>query len=330
MQNENNIHTLIIRLFAGEASPDEKLIVGDWLNQSANNEKLYNDLKEIWLTTGTDSNADNYNIKKAIAQFQSKIKIRENKFSRIIFSDVLKYAAIVVLLIALPIFYFVGRNSIRNNDTFTTITCAFGDKSAVTLPDGSRVWLNSGSKLTFKNNFYDDYRFVKLEGEAYFSVKHNEKIPFKVEASDISIQVFGTEFNVKAYPDENTISTTLVKGSVEIESSTQKTLLKPYQKIIYNRNTKKMTRYQLSDVAFDTEWKDGRLVFRNESLAELELKLERWFDVDIDFADDEVKTRHFSGVLERESILEALSYFNCSKYVGYKINGNQITFYSKK
>ncbi len=90
-----------------------------------------------------------------------------------------------------------------------------------------------------------------------------------------------------------------------------------------------MKRYQLDDVALDTEWRNGRMVFRNESLADLELKLERWFDVDIEFADEAVKRLRFSGVLERESILEAIQYFDYSKYVSYKIKGNTITFYSE-
>uniref|UniRef100_UPI0032176BCB FecR family protein n=1 Tax=uncultured Draconibacterium sp. TaxID=1573823 RepID=UPI0032176BCB len=329
MHEKNTIHTTIIRLFSGEATPDEKSKVGAWLKQSDNNRKLYADLQEIWLATGVPGNRDNYNTEVAVKVFKERIQNTGNKGKVFRLKEILKYAAIVVLLVSLPIVYYFGKTNSNFNETYTTITCAFGDKSTITLPDGSFVHLNSGSKLIFNNNFHSEARMVSLEGEAYFSVKKNKNIPFKVKASDIEIEVLGTEFNLKAYPDENTISTTLAEGSVQIKSKSQQALMEPGQKIVYNRVDNEMKLFELKDITPETEWKEGRLVFRNESLEELELKLERWFDVDIEFADELVKKRKFTGILERESILEAITYFSFSKHVGYKIKDNEITFYSK-
>ncbi|NOY97504.1 MAG: DUF4974 domain-containing protein [Chlorobi bacterium] len=329
MQTGNDIHLKIIRLFTGDANPGEKRVVGDWLNLSESNRKLYNDLKEIWLATGVGNNADHYNIEKAIAEFRSRTGHQVKRARMFKLYGLLKYAAIIILLMALPVTYFTGKKAAMRDDSVTTITCAFGDKSTVTLPDGSQAWLNSGSTLTFKNNFHSDSRLVYLEGEAYFSVKKNEELPFVVKAADVEVEVLGTKFNMKAYPDEAYISTTLVEGSIKIKSSTQQAVVKPNQMVVFDNTSKKMAIYSLNDISAETGWKDGRLVFRNESLGELEHKLERWFDVDIVFADELVKKRRFSGILERESILEAVSYFNYSKYVGYKIEGNEITFYSE-
>lgn len=329
MHEKNTIHTKIIRLFNGEASPDEKRQVGDWLNQNEDNRKLYSDLQEIWLATGVSKNKDEYNMDVAIDKFKERIHSFRDRSKVFRLREMLKYAAILVLLLALPVMYYFGKTSSQLDETFTTITCAFGDKSTITLPDGSVAHLNSGSKLTFNNDFQSEFRMVSLEGEAYFSVKKNEDIPLKVKASDIEIEVLGTEFNLKAYPDENTISATLAVGSIQVASQYQETIIKPNQKIVYSRTDNKMKLFNLKDITPETEWKEGRLVFRNESLAELELKLERWFDVDIVFADEQVKRKTFTGILERESILEAIAYFNYSKYVGYKIKDNEITFYSK-
>lgn len=329
MHEKNTIHTKIIRLFNGEASPDEKREVGDWLNQNNENRKLYSDLQEIWLATGVSGNRDSYNMEDGLQKFKERIHNSENKGKVISLREILKYAAIVILLLSLPVMYYFGKTASQADETYTTITCAFGDKSTITLPDGSIAYLNSGSKITFNNDFQSKYRMVCLVGEAYFSVKKNEEIPFKVKASDIEIEVLGTEFNLKAYPDENTISTTLAEGSIQIKSEFQHSVMKPNQKMIFNRADNKMKLFTLNDITPETEWKEGRLVFRNESLAELELKLERWFDVDIEFADEQVKKRKFTGILERESILEAIAYFNYSKHVGYKIKDNEITFYSK-
>lgn len=328
MHETNTIHTKIILLFNGEASSEVKKEIGAWLSQSEENKKLYTDLQEIWLTSGISKNADRYKLKKATRNFKQRIKSNSEILKMRSISDILKYAAIVILLLSLPVTYFLGRNGSQATESFATITCAFGDKSTVTLPDGSLAYLNSGSKLTFNNDFQNECRMVYLEGEAYFSVKKNKKIPFKVKAAEIEIEVFGTEFNLKAYPDENTISTTLAKGCIQIKSEFQQSIMEPNQKIVFTRTDNKMRLFELENITPETEWREGRMVFRNESLEEMELKLERWFDVDIIFADKEVKKRRFTGALERESILEAISYFNCSEHVGYKIDGNEIIFYS--
>ncbi|WP_163322775.1 FecR family protein [Draconibacterium mangrovi] len=321
---EENIHNLIIRLFSGEATTKEKASVRHWINESDENREMYSDLQEIWLATG-DHNE--YNTEKAILKFKDEIHQEQKKSYRI--GEILKYAAIAVLLLSLPFIYYLGKQQNLTEPTFTTITCALGDKSTVTLPDGSLVYLNSGSELRFNNDFHQDYREVEIEGEAYFQVEKNKEIPFRVEAGDITVEVLGTEFNLKAYPEENTISTTLVEGSVQIKSASQQAIMKPNQKIVFDKESNKMTLHNLKDVDPETEWKEGRLVFRNESLGDLELKLERWFDVDIVFSDNEVKARRFTGILERESILEALAYFSISDKVGYNINNNEITFYTK-
>lgn len=319
-----NIHSLIIRLFSGEATPDEKKQVGEWLNQSDENRKMYYDLQEIWLSGGRDSEYDHQG---AIERFIERIQKKKIRIARI--NELIKYAAIVLLIISMPFFYYQGKRSVHAEDTYTTITCALGDKSTVILPDSSLVYLNSGSKLIFNNNFQSKSREVWLEGEGYFSVTKNPDIPFIVKASDIEIEVLGTEFDLKAYSDENEIVTTLVEGSIHITGKYQQATMKPYQKIVYSTIDNKMRLYNLDDVTPETEWQKGRLAFRNESLAELELKLERWFDVDIEFSDDEVKERRFTGILERESILETISYFGTAKNVGYNIKNNKITFYTK-
>lgn len=331
MTSEESIHRLIVRLFTGEASPDEKKIIGTWLNQSPENIRFFNDLKEIWLSSGVENNADHYNLDNAIQQFSQKVKAGSTRNARKMFLyGALKYAAIALLVLSIPFGYYLGNKNGAVHDSFTTITCALGDKTNMILPDSSVVWLNSGSKLSFNNNFKKGERQVYLEGEAYFSVTKDKQNPFRIQTKDIEVEVLGTEFNLKAYADENEVSTTLVEGSVKISSAKQKTVIKPGQKLVYSSETEKMALYELTDLSPETEWKDGRLVFRNESLGDLELKLERWFDVDIVLADEAVKTRKYTGTLERESILEVMSYFSLAHSVDYKLDGNKITFYTIK
>ncbi len=329
MENQTDINILLIRLFSGEAEPEEKKIIAEWLDQSAENKKLYSDLREIWLSSGIETNADRYDLESAILKFRNQIS-KHNFIQRkqIDFNRFIKYAAIFILLLALPFSYYFGTQNTSADNSITTISCAYGDKSSIVLPDSSRVWLNSGSKLTFSSNFKNG-RKVSLEGEAFFSVSKDKNHPFRVKTTDVDIEVLGTKFNLKAYPDEKSVSTTLVEGSVNISSKYGNTLIKPDQKLVFDKESKTMAVQELSDTAPETEWKDGRFVFRNESLAELKPKLERWFDVDIVFGDEQVKTRKFTGVLSRESILEAVSYFDLSKLVTCRTEGNKIIINSQ-
>lgn len=330
MENQTDINVLIIHLLSGEANETEKATVAEWLNQSVENRKLYADLRDIWLSSGTSGNADEYDLEGAIRKFREQISSKEQPSGKQIhLMSILKYAAVAALVLAIPFSYYFGtRNSALDNST-TTIACAFGDKTSIVLPDSSKVWLNSGSKISFCSDFKNKERNVQLEGEAFFSVTKDKRHPFKVKTAGIQVEVLGTQFNLKAYPEEKTISTTLVEGSLLVSSNTQETRIAPDQKLVFDKANQKMVLQNLADTAPETEWKDGRFVFRNETLEELEPRLERWFDVEIVFADEQAKRRRFTGVLERESILEAISYFDSSKFISCKVDGNKIIIKSE-
>jgi len=318
-----------LKFLTNEADEKEKSTFYQLLQNDKKLEKEFLSLKKIWITAQLDKiNLPTRRKKQLFNEFWEK-RQGHKKFLFSFSSKMLRYVAFFILLMAMPVVFFFGKKQGFSSDSFTTISCAPGDKTTVVLPDSSKVYLNSGSKLIFNNNFNEGERQVFLNGEAFFSVTKDKSSPFIVKAGEIEVEVMGTEFNLKAYPEENKISATLVEGSLRVSSKNRSAVIKPNQKLVYEKDSQSMKIQLLADTTPETEWKEGRLVFRNESLADLELKLERWFDVDIDFADDEVKTKRFTGILERESILEAVSYFGYSKYVGYTIKGNDITFYSK-
>ena len=321
MEKENIIKN-IIRV-------DEAVDSDEFINSVADSKessKEFIGFKNLWALMQTGNEMDRLTIANELATCKNKIK----KTNRVFFiHQWRKIAAVILFILTLSGGYFFGHTKLKNpKDTYTTITCAFGDKTEMVLPDSTKVWLNSGSTLKFNNNFQQKIREVYLDGEAYFSVTKDKKRTFRVKSHEVFVDVLGTEFNLKAYPEEEYISATLITGRINFCSETQQTILNPNQKLVYNKKSKESKVYKLSDSYPEVEWKDGRLVFRNESLETLELKLERWFDVDISFADEDVKKQRFTGILERESILDALYYFKFSKYIDYKIEGNEITFFS--
>lgn len=186
-----------------------------------------------------------------------------------------------------------------------------GGEYNLTLSDGTKIWLNSNSKLKYPTRFTGKQRIVELEGEAYFDVSKNKDFPFVVKMNDIQIKVLGTSFNVNAYSDEDEIITTLVEGKVEVSDllREQKEILTPNDQYcinIHNGNYRKT----IVDTDIFTAWKDGRFVFNNEKLEDIMVRLSRWYNVEIFFQNNESKSIRFSGDLARyddfNSILEMI------------------------
>ena len=218
-----------------------------------------------------------------------------------------------------------------NKEAQNTITTKRGSKSKVQLPDGSEVWLNADSKITYKENFQGQNREVQLEGEAFFDVARDDSRPFIIHTPAIDVRVLGTAFNVRAYADERNTETSLIRGSVEItlvkSPDRKKIILKPNDKLIVNNElatvadrkdantvapllTLAKIKYTAKDtLAQETMWTSDKLVFDAEPIEDVALKLERWYDVKVTIADEALRKTPFTGTFEGESletVLEAL------------------------
>jgi ferric-dicitrate binding protein FerR (iron transport regulator) len=208
------------------------------------------------------------------------------------------------------------------------------------LPDSSVVFLNSGTELRYIENNQNNIitgnkgqRDVFLTGEAWFDVSKNEKKPFVVHTPYYNVEVLGTQFNVKAYPDDNEVATTLEKGKVKITSSEKYTLketttLQPGEQLIYTKN-KGITISDVNTRRF-TAWKENRLIFINMNLKELFVLLERKYGVEIEVSDDMVLNYHYDSTITNETILEVLNLIAETLPIQYKIEGQRIIIHQKK
>lgn len=222
------------------------------------------------------------------------------------------------------------------------------------LSDGTRVWLNAGSKLTYPSVFPSDRREVKLEGEAYFEVAKASKAPFSVHAGKITVGVLGTSFNVKAYNDDKNIETTLITGKVQVtlDNDPEKPiLLSPREKltivneseVVAQEEKKKgrqvpepekaynALRYQVQTLPHsavngfvETAWLNNKLVINDESFATVAHMLERKYDVSVHFGDERLKEEHISGVFEKERIDEVLQILKMTTGFKYRMEGKNI------
>lgn len=195
----------------------------------------------------------------------------------------------------------------------------------LTLSDGTRVFLNSDSKLTYPVAFGDGQREVILEGEAYFDVVKDEKRPFVVKTGDLSVRVLGTAFNVKNYPGDLRLEATLVRGRVKILEGDQEMLLEPGEQARLDRSSGKMNKMQVNTALY-TSWKDGLFIFERERLEDILTTLARWYDVNIFYQCSTVKDELFTGDLKKyENINEHLKMLEMTTDVKFEIHENTIT-----
>lgn len=166
------------------------------------------------------------------------------------------------------------------------------------LADGTQVWLNSDSELRFPVDFVGDERRVYLRGEAYFQVAKNAEKPFRVEASEMVVEALGTSFDVNSYRDGELLFATLVEGSVKVShrGSGNECVLSPGEQAVCSAGLLNIVDVNINDVI---GWKDGRFVFSNMTLEEISGQLERWYDVQINFQDMQVRKYRFTGVMKR-------------------------------
>ena len=208
------------------------------------------------------------------------------------------------------------------SELINTIRVPRGGEYNLVLSDGSRIWLNSESELTFPAKFNGNQRKIALKGEAYLEVAKNETLPFIVEVEGTQVEVLGTSFNVKAY--EN-IETTLVEGKVCIRTnSLTETILNPGEQGVVTKESSEITVKQV-DTRLYTSWVKGMFAFRSLSLEEIMKTFERWYNVTVTFENDELKQRRFTGNLRRnEEINPHLDVISLTTNVEFEFSGEKI------
>lgn len=164
-----------------------------------------------------------------------------------------------------------------------------GQKANVVLPDGSKVWVNSDSRLIYGSRFTSKERILELEGEAYFEVAPDKDRPFIVETNDLAVRALGTSFNVKSYEEEKDISTVLMTGKVEVSSSYDRLVLNPNERIVFDKQTGHMEKSSVENAEEYINWKFNELTFKGETFENIVHTLERYYNTRIVFESESLK-----------------------------------------
>ena len=204
-----------------------------------------------------------------------------------------------------------------------------GATYTLVLADGTEVFLNAETRMRFPDRFTGGTREIFLDGEAFFDVRRDARHPFVVRAGDVSVRVLGTTFNVRAYADANT-SATLVSGSVRFTSEGDSVVLRPGQQCELNAMNRRLSVREV-DVMSVLAWKDGDFVFRDEPLENVMEEVARWYDVDVVYASDELRTRKVYLYMDRpDTVEDMLEQLTLLGGVDYEIMDNRITLKEKK
>lgn len=364
---ESKFKVLIVSYLSNQATKKEKLVLSEWLKESDENRRLFSEYCKLYDLSSmlnynnkfSERKVENWkHLNDKIDSFSGEAdppKIRKLTYY-------LKMAAAVLLIFfggALTFHLLYKTNSSQNLCSIEyEVNAPRGGKSEVLLTDGTKVWLNAGSCLRYKADYGLNSRVVCLIGEGYFQVVKNPKKPFIVKTSGLKIKAFGTSFNVKAYPEEKIVTTTLVEGIVKIEGKGVNLSLKPKEVVIVNKEEAKHSPKENKEVAVHaknvnvphsipenkenvvndnivltsnvntniyTSWKDNRWIIESEPLKNIAVIMERKYNVSIVIKSPELNQYTFTGTFNNETLEQILDIIKLTAPLNYQINKGVVT-----
>lgn len=290
-----DIDIVIASYFAGSASREELEFLKEWISETPANAECFKKRGEVWIAASKNK----YDAAHAYTRFRRKADATMTGRGRAwlrVAGTIAAAAASLLLVVVLA--YRQGMDTIKSAAKLAefTVEAPAGSRTNLKLPDGTSVWLNAGSELSYSQGFGLTDRNVHLSGEAYFEVEHDESMPLVVNVKGASITDIGTKFNISAHADEDFISVSLIEGAAEVRNLFREmpevALLKPGQQADVNRMDGHMSvRWQNAIAA--SEWVNGALIFDNASLASISKELARRYNVSVSIADESLKSVRF-------------------------------------
>lgn len=377
---EEKYWLLLSKKITGEATAGELLQLEQLLNGNVEWQANMENLQEFWNSTPVNTSTGNSQKNKdAYLSHVNRLKEKGIDFDttntdtiielnpivitvkRPLYKRLATYAVAASFIAAITLLYWLSGSSQQNlpiasEKPANEITVGHGSRTRIQLPDGSQVWINSGSTLTYENFYKSNTREVQLNGEAYFDVVKDPEHPFIVHTSGIDIKVLGTAFNVKAYKSESSIEATLIHGSIEVinknRPGTPKIMLKPHEKLVYNKYPVSDTRDQRADIKpaepdaysitikplskdipdsniVETAWVYNKLSFEDERFEDLAGKMEKWYNLKILIEGEKLKDHKISGSFVNETPEEALKELQFLIPFNYTIKNNEVKIMRK-
>jgi transmembrane sensor len=324
--DEFTLNEIIIRQLSGTATVEDLTILNSWLEEDDGNHKTYDTLYNIQQLS---SNQETYFLpdkEKAWGKIMDNITIPKNR-NRTLYMF-LKYSAAAAVFFMFGLFIdqlWNNQNANEFDQQYSTLIVPFGQKAETILPDGSRVWLNSGTSLKYSKNFNKNNREVILSGEAFFEVEKDKSHKFSVSTGNSIIEVYGTAFDIKNYSTDNQLELSVKEGKVGFLNEGRKvSSLTANEQLVLEKDSKKL-QLGKADIDIVTAWKNNELVFNATKVSEVVKYLERWYGVNIRLENYENKDIQYTFRVKTESLLELLKLINIMTPIKYTVNGKEVT-----
>jgi len=308
---------LLGKILSGEAKEEEKAQFNEWLNQSQENQEVYRLYQDFYCNTVVVEESQTENRSRHVYLVQKQKRTRRLYWAAA--ASVIFIMGVVLMLLApgsqpdMP--PQVSSVILKSNPN--------GQKSRISLPDGSTVWLNAHSSIEYPETFDDSVRFVRISGEAYFDVASDANKPFIVNAGNLKITVLGTSFNISNYDEDQISSVTLATGKIKVEREGRSEILQPGSQVRFNKIDNSLEKREI-DIEKIAPWKNGILVFEQEDFQSVARRLERWYDVKIALIGDPSPDWRFTGYFDNESLKNVLEVLSFGKKLNYKIEGKNV------
>ena len=347
---------LLAKKIAGEASPEEVLQLQNLIKNNPDWAYQADQIQHLWQhNEGDDTKESELAFEKHLQKMKEsgidfsqpeipQVNLETNHINKRKRIFAFSIAAVVIFLITGIVWFSGGKKKLLPlpEKNFSEVSAPPGSKTKLVLPDSTVVWLNAGSKLTYNEHFGASNRTTTLIGEAFFDVRKST-IPFIIHTNKMQIKVLGTAFNVRAYPDEKTTETSLIRGRVEItldKKADRPFILEPNEKLVVSNEPDEIkTKLQNKDplvvlktltrtvdsTIVETSWVHNELIFQDEDFHEIAMKMEKWYGVVIEFKDEKLASERLSGTFTSETIQEALTALQVATKFHYTIKGNLIT-----
>lgn len=325
--HKEEIDNLISMYLTGNIDTQSLKTLVAWSKESSENSLYVRNKIEIWFSSGVAGSMTSFDKEKAFERFKNRIEkatIAEEQKQRFTKSRSFKIfyrVAAAILILLLPLAgYWGGMETVKSGFSDIVVEAPMGARTKLYLPDGTLVWLNAGSKITYSQGFGVDNRDLTLEGEGYFEVKRNEEVPFEINTKELDLTVLGTKFNFRNYADDEEVVVNLLEGRVKLRNelvASADVYMSPNEKAVLSKETGRMVKTKIN-TSNSNLWTKDELFFDELLLEDIAKQLSRSFDVKIEVADS-LKNQRFYGSFRIvgnsvEKILETISSTNRMKY----------------
>lgn len=334
---ENYIHIeLLDRFMRGMTSPEEEKRLLEWFRGAHSKEEMLAFYKRKWEeVSGRELSAEVqgrmfHAVKtrmRAAEEASKEVKVISRKS---VFRRWWSYAAVVVVCVSLGIgSHLLTRHLSREALKEYVVSADKGQRASLILPDGTKVWLNSDTRIIYDTEYGHKDRLVNLSGEAYFEVAKDQKNRFIVRTGGMEVEALGTVFNIKAYNEDKEWIATLFEGSIRAKAGNQTATLSPDQHVRFDKESERLKVERLENSSYARMWRENELAFRGETLGNIAVLLNRMYNVHIEFKSEKIKHYRFSGVIKNNSLENIIEIISLTAPILYESRGDTISLSEK-